>query len=928
VNAERWRALRPHLEELLELAEPAQAQRMAELRATDHVLADELQAALRDFERLDAERFLEEPFELLPGEATLAGRRFGAYTLVSPLGRGGMGSVWLAKRSDGRFEGIAAVKLLGLALLGRAGEERFRREGSILARLSHPYIAHLVDAGVTPEGQPYLVLEHVEGVSLDRHADRERLDVPARIRLFLDVLDAVAHAHANLVVHRDLKSSNVMVSSSGQVKLLDFGIAKLLEGEGEGGEATALTRDGGRAFTPAFAAPEQLTGGAVTTATDVYALGGLLYLLLAGRHPVQEASGSPAELVRAIVETEPPRLSRAATVEATATETAALRATSPERLARLLAGDLETIVAKALRKRPEERYASVTAMADDLRRFLAQRPIAARPESAVYRARMFVRRHRLPVALAAAAVVALAAGLAGTLVQAREARRQAALVAEERDRTLRELARSRAVSDLDSFLLSDAAASGRPFTVGDLLARAEAMIRARKDLAGDQRIDLLISVGRQYERLDERTRARPLLEEAYALSRRSPDPGIRAEAACAMGDSVGKAGDAARAEGLIAEGLAQLPDDPRHELSRVFCLLRASELARDADDAERGVATAEEAQRRLAASGAGSALFELQVAMDVAEAQRVAGNSRRAERAFAAAWERLEALGLAETETAGTLLNNWALVVNALGRPLESEALFRRAIALQGTGDAEAPASPMLLVNLGRSLMELGRYAEAEDACSRGYAEAKRTGDEVAQRFALFAWSLVDTRSGRLDEAERLLSELDSALRKALPPGHYHFAVHLAQEGLLEQRRGHLALAREKMDRAIALVDASPQRAAGLPALLVRRSALALAQGEIEQARADAALALELEEASSGADAVSFRLGRAKVALGSALAALGRREEAAAAFTAGVALLEPTLGADGPETVEARRLAAAEAATPQDSPQDSRRDTR
>ena len=215
-----------------------------------------------------------------------------------------MGAVWLARRSDGRFEGRAAVKLLNLSLVGRAGEERFRREGTILARLSHPHIARLIDAGVSLAGQPYLVLEHVEGEPIDLYCDRHGIGLDARLHLFLDVLDAVSHAHANLIVHRDIKPSNVLVDTDGRVKLLDFGIAKLLEGEADGGETTALTRESGRALTPEYASPEQVTGGPITTATDVHALGTLLYVLLTGRHPADAAMRSTAELVRAIVETD------------------------------------------------------------------------------------------------------------------------------------------------------------------------------------------------------------------------------------------------------------------------------------------------------------------------------------------------------------------------------------------------------------------------------------------------------------------------------------------------------------------------------------------------------------------------------------------------------------------------------------------------
>ena len=233
----------------------------------------------------------------------------GAYRLVSLIGQGGSGSVWLAERCDGRFEGRAAVKLLNVALINRAGEERFRREGTILARLRHPQIAHLVDAGVSRSGQPYLVLEHVDGQAIDRYCDDRTLGIDARVRLFLDVLAAVAHAHANLIVHRDIKPANVLVSVDGAVKLLDFGIAKLIEPGGDwevrATEGSPLTREVGRSLTPEFAAPEQLAGGAVTTATDIYSLGVLLYVLLSGHHPAGRAVRSPATLIRAIVDTEP-----------------------------------------------------------------------------------------------------------------------------------------------------------------------------------------------------------------------------------------------------------------------------------------------------------------------------------------------------------------------------------------------------------------------------------------------------------------------------------------------------------------------------------------------------------------------------------------------------------------------------------------------
>ncbi len=380
----------------------------------------------------------------------------GAYRLVSRIGQGGMGSVWLAERCDGRFEGRAAVKLLNIALMGRAGEERFRREGNILARLTHPHIAHLVDAGVSPTGQPYLVLEHVDGQSIDRYCDEHALGIEARLRLFLDVLEAVAHAHANLIVHRDLKPANVLVSVDGQVKLLDFGIAKLLEGDARldgpnAAETSALTREGGAALTPEYAAPEQVTGGQVTTATDVYALGVLLYVLLSGQHPAGPDVRSPADAgarhrgrrAAARVRRRGRSIRRR---HETLTRHAAQCGTTPGRLRRTLRGDLDTIVAKALKKNAAERYASVTALADDLRRFLRHEPISARPDTLRYRTATFVRRHARGVAMSAA-VVLLLGGLTAFYTSR---------LATERDRAQREAAKAAKVSELLTGLLTGA----------------------------------------------------------------------------------------------------------------------------------------------------------------------------------------------------------------------------------------------------------------------------------------------------------------------------------------------------------------------------------------------------------------------------------------------------------------------------------------
>ena len=444
LSPQRWQIISPYLDQALAMPDDAQAVWLSSLRQQNPGLAVELAALLDEHRMLAQEGFLEKGSPLWSSAPGLAGQTIGPYTLISQIGQGGMGSVWLAQRSDGRFERRVAVKFVNLALAGKGGKERFKREGSILGRLAHEHIAELVDAGVSPTGQAYLVLEYVEGEPIDQYCDRHNLDLDARIRLFLDVLAAVGHAHANLIVHRDIKPSNVLVTTGGEVKLLDFGIAKLLEGEGQMGAATLLTHEGGSALTPQYAAPEQLTGQPVTTATDVYALGVLLYVLLSGHHPVGLGPHSPAELVKAVLELEPPRASDAIT-SGNINVIAERRGTTPDKLRREVRGDLDTIVGKALKKNPQERYVSVGGFANDLQRYLKHEPIGARPDTLAYRTAKFLRRNRTVVTLTATAIVLVIGSLSAGLLVANHERK----VAERRFAQVRKLANKFIALDQD-----------------------------------------------------------------------------------------------------------------------------------------------------------------------------------------------------------------------------------------------------------------------------------------------------------------------------------------------------------------------------------------------------------------------------------------------------------------------------------------------
>ncbi len=350
--------------------------------------------------------------------------QIGPYRILERLGEGGMATVYLAQRSEQDFEQTVALKLISPLRQNEHWQQRFVQERQILASLQHAHIGVLIDGGVTSEGQPYFAMEYVDGAPITDYCDRESLGIRRRLLLLLAVCDAVSYAHGNLIVHRDLKPSNILVDDNGQPKLLDFGIAKMLSDE-----ATDRTQTTLRALTPDYAAPEQFTGGTVTTAVDVYALGGLLFELLSGSRPFARVSGSALDIEREIRRRGAPSFARiaATTVSQEQDRIAAARGMSWRRLQRTIRGDLENITLKALRREPERRYASVEALAADLRRYLDGLPVAARADTLGYRLRKFASRHPVGVPLGVAALAGLIATSGLAIYQARQAETAAAL---------------------------------------------------------------------------------------------------------------------------------------------------------------------------------------------------------------------------------------------------------------------------------------------------------------------------------------------------------------------------------------------------------------------------------------------------------------------------------------------------------------------
>lgn len=447
MTPERWSQIQEKLEVAVALEPGSRAAYLEELGAADPNLREELESLLAqqsgsgDFLKTSA-MFSLRP--LNPQLDAMIGRRLGPYQVTDLLGIGGMGEVYRAFRADDEYKKQVAIKLV------RAGQDsasvfgRFKNERQILASLDHPNIARLLDGGTTNEGVPYLAMELVEGQPIDEYCDGRKLDITERLHLFTGVCAAVQYAHSRLIVHRDLKPGNILVTAEKQPKLLDFGIAKILDPGAFGDGSAAATMTLLRVLTPAYASPEQVNGEAITTASDVYSLGVILYELLSGHHPYRVTTRTPDAIARAVLEVEPEkpssvvRRTEAGTglsqPEITAASVSAVREGAPDKLRKRLSGDLDNIVLMALRKEPEHRYASVEQLSEDIRRHLERLPVSACKGTLSYRASKFISRHKASVAAAAAVTITLLAGILITTREAQIARQQSEIAREQRAR--------------------------------------------------------------------------------------------------------------------------------------------------------------------------------------------------------------------------------------------------------------------------------------------------------------------------------------------------------------------------------------------------------------------------------------------------------------------------------------------------------------
>ena len=915
-DRERWQRLSPLLDGLLDLDGLARAARLEAIERDDAGLAAELRGWLADAERAERARFLAGN-GAGSGETQLhrlAGERIGAYVLEAPLGQGGSGVVWRAKRADGRYEGAVAVKLLHLSLLGRSAALRFEREGAILARLEHPNIARLLDAGVTVAGQPYLVLELVEGERIDRHCDAGKLPVAARVDLFRAVLSAVAHAHRHLVVHRDIKPANILVTRDGVAKLLDFGIARLLRDDLAPEAASEITRDGGRALTPDYAAPEQLRGDDVTTATDTYSLGVLLYELLAGRHPGADATGGSSTRTPTAPGAEPKRLSSAVTTASGVTaerlqRIAGDRATSPQRLNASLRGDLDLVVDKAMRPEPGDRYASVDAFAEDLRRARAGEPLLARPSSLAYRTSRFVSRHRGAVAATALTLAAIVAGVVGTVTQARRAEQQAHQAQIERDNALRDLAFAGAARDLLSLLVSQG--NSKAQTATELLGRAEAL--ADGQFADDplSRGRLQLMLGIEYGNLQEYERSKRVLMQAQASAKAASSAELAINVDCVLAATLGDQNEPQRAMALFAEAIGRVQRRPEEADSVLSaCLHMRADLNAHLGHPQAMLADAQAALVALGTPRADQRVLANSLRVTVAEAYGRLGRTAEAVAAYESSIADLASMGRQSSARTVVRFANFSRLLYVAGQARRAEEMAARGLALsRGSGEGNE-VDAILEGNRARALIELGRFEEANALTEHALASALERKDlRWAGTFALYG-APGRCAVGDDDRCAALLAIARDKLQATLPSAHSTLATLAVAEAALSQARGQRALAADQLAAAVAIFDAAkdanPLRIRAL-ALLARAEQTA---GDLPAAARHVELAVVQARQGAKGFASSEWLGTALLAQGQVLRAAGDKASAQAALREAATQLQAALGDDAPQTREARALLA------------------
>jgi serine/threonine protein kinase/tetratricopeptide (TPR) repeat protein len=793
----------------------------------------------------------------------MIGDRVGPYRILQTLGVGGMGEVYLAERADAEFEQKVAIKVVHGGALKRATQSRFRVERQILAQLDHPNIARLLDGGTLPDATTYIVMEYVDGLPIDAYCDTHRLDIGERLRLFQVVCGAVHYAHQNLIVHRDLKPSNILVTSAGVPKLLDFGIAKLLDDRQAGQHTLAVTQADLRLLTPDHASPEQIRGQAITTASDVYVLGVLLYKLLAGVGPFVIASMRLTDIERAICEKNPALVSDAiGSLEAVPPGILESRSTSAGRLRRTLQGDLDNIVCMAMHKEPERRYGSAQQMAGDIQRHLDGKPVIARRDTMSYRSAKFVRRHWLPVSAGLAVCVLTLAFAATTYVQGRRIAAERDRVAEQRQRAEFERSRAEEVSTflVNLFRLSDPEENrGNQVTARELLDAGARRLQGALQDQPATKAALLATVGAVYDSLGQYRDAVPILRQALTLQPAAHDRS-HIDTLLELGHAQAGAGDLSGAE------------------TPLFNALRLAQTDYGAASQPSGRALWEIGRLRYQQGRYAEAKDLYQRGLNILETTQAPATD------VAALLEDLAQVYSREQQ--------WALAKQTYERALDVD---RRIL-----GD-DHPRVAAHLHNLAVVAQNMGDLQRAEELYRDAIARLERAygGEHPETAGARGNYGLLLQREGRLKEAEPLLRSAVNIAIKSNGPSNYNVAYARVSLAMLLEDEGNLKSAESEYRQALAIYDKSLP-----PDHQWRASALMLLAGLLVN-HGNAEEALNLSEQSlqiwtATASASNPGTAQAHTIHAYALGLLGRTREAALELTPAVQVLASARGPDDP----------------------------
>lgn len=903
ITATHWQQLSELLDKALDVAEDERLQWLSSLPEDLAALKATLQELLAQSAGIETSDYLAKPPDF--AAALLAEYKsaqwaemfqidniIGSYRLIRELGCGGMGSVWLAERVDGKFKRQVALKFPYAGPNQRQLAERLAREREILAGLEHRNIARLYDADVTASGQPFLVLEYINGVPITEYCDQQQLTIDERLKVFQQVLEAVCYAHANLVIHRDLKPSNILITADGIVHLLDFGIAKFVA-DGEVHE-TALTHIGGRALTPDYASPEQLAREPVTTASDVYSLGVLLYELLTGNRPYRLQRDTPHALEEAIEKADIALPSRA---DITA-QVALNRNASVRQLKKLLTGDLDTLILKALKRNPAERYGSADAFLDDVRRYINREPILAQPDSQWYRLRKFVLRNRVVVASLAAIMIALMTGTGIALWQAHQAKL-------ERDRAVAAAGRSEAVSDFVQLMVTEVTDGNQPITIQSLLDRSEKIATQTYFKNDGQRAAIQAMLGDYYLSLRKPSQANTILSGALATLGANTDPVLKARLLCLSAVSHLMIGERKVAEQQMLEGLADASSAPEIQAR---CLEARTYFDYQDGRLEAMLADSKLAQALLLRSGVNAPALNASLLSDMGVAYEHLGQFSIAERCYVDAIELLNSLGRGETITALRVENNWATFYSGNGNPLEALVHFDRAAEIAQKRGEDLSSNDLAYSNQARGLLYLGRYDEAYAEYQKSFLAARQQHDLITMVTAKEGMAETLLANGKLEQAEEFIREADSMIHSELPKREELQQYIITLYGLLATKRGQLDEAIHDFSRNIDFFDNQKIKDGGLLRRLVMRGDAYFITKNYSLAHADATRAYNITQVATAGGWHSMYAGDAALLLANIYHAKNENDEARKWAAIALQQLQGSVGTDHPDTREAKQL--------------------